>query len=143
MATAKVLIVDDEKAFSEVLAERMETRGFEVDTVESGMEALDQVKKAKYDAIILDLAMPKMDGIETLKKLLEKDSDLQIILLTGHATMEKGIEAIKQGATEFLEKPADIDTLVEKIESAQSKRMLLFEQRMEDAIDEITKKKSW
>jgi DNA-binding NtrC family response regulator len=143
MATAKVLIVDDEKAFSEVLAERMETRGFAVDTVESGMAALVQVEKSKYDAIILDLAMPKMDGIETLKKLLEKDSDLQIILLTGHATMEKGIEAIKQGATEFLEKPADIDTLVEKIESAQSKRMLLFEQRMEDAIDEIMKKKSW
>lgn len=143
MATAKVLIVDDEKAFSEVLAERMQTRGFEVDTVESGMEALDQVKKAKYDAIILDLAMPKMDGIETLKKLLEKDSDLQIILLTGHATIDKGIEAIKQGAMEFLEKPADIETLVEKIESAQSKRMLLFEQRMEDAIDEITKKKFW
>lgn len=143
MATAKVLIVDDEKEFSEVLAARMENRGFEVDTVESGMEALEQVKNKAYDAIVLDLAMPKMDGIDTLKKLLESNKDLQIILLTGHATMDKGIEAIKQGATEFLEKPADINLLVEKIKEAQSKKMLLFEKKMEDAVSKIMKKKGW
>ncbi len=143
MATAKVLIVDDEKEFSEVLAARMENRGFEVDTVESGMEALEQVKNKAYDAIVLDLAMPKMDGIDTLKKLLEGNKDLQIILLTGHATMDKGIEAIKRGAAEFLEKPADINLLVEKIKEAQSKKMLLFEKKMEDAVSEIMKKKGW
>jgi len=143
MATAKVLIVDDEKEFSDVLAERMESRGFEVDTVESGAEALEQVSKRNYDAIILDLAMPRMDGIETLRRLLEENADLQILLLTGHATMEKGIEAVKKGATDFLEKPADINVLIEKIMDAQSKKTLLFEKRMEDAVSDIMKKKSW
>lgn len=143
MATAKVLIVDDEKEFSDVLAERMESRGYEVDTVESGTEALKRVPEKNYDAIILDLAMPKMDGIETLKRLLEMDSDLQIIVLTGHATVKKGIEAVKKGAAEFLEKPADINVLTEKIKSAQSKKTLLFEKRMEDAVSDIMKKKGW
>ena len=143
MATAKVLIVDDEKEFSDVLAERMESRGFDVDTVESGAEALEQVSKKNYDAIILDLAMPKMDGIETLRRLLEENADLQILLLTGHATMEKGIEAVKKGATDFLEKPADINVLIEKIMDAQSKKTLLFEKRMEDAVSDIMKKKGW
>jgi len=143
MATTKVLIVDDEKEFSDVLAERMASRGFDVDTVESGTEALEQVTRREYDAIILDLAMPKMDGIETLRKLLETNPDLQILLLTGHATMEKGIEAVKKGATEFLEKPADINVLIEKIRDAQSKKMILFEKRMEDAVSDIMKKKGW
>jgi two-component system OmpR family response regulator len=143
MTNVKVLIVDDEREFSDVLAERMESRGFQVDIVESGAEALRKVGKRTYDAIVLDLAMPKMDGIETLRRLLEANEDLQIIILTGHATMEKGIEAVKQGAAEFLEKPADLDLLVEKIKAAQSKKFLLFEKRMEDAVTEIMKKKGW
>jgi two-component system OmpR family response regulator len=143
MTKVKVLIVDDEREFSDVLAERMESRGFQVDIVESGAEALRKVGKRTYDAIVLDLAMPKMDGIETLRRLLEANEDLQIIILTGHATMEKGIEAVKQGAAEFLEKPADLDLLVEKIKAAQSKKFLLFEKRMEDAVTEIMKKKGW
>jgi FixJ family two-component response regulator len=84
-----------------------------------------------------------MDGIETLRKLLEMNKELQIIVLTGHATIEKGIEAIKKGAAEFLEKPADVNLLVEKIKSAQTKKLILFEQRMEDAVSEIMKKKAW
>ena len=143
MATAKILIVDDEKEFSDILAERMAGRGFEVDTVESGLQALEQIKQKEYDAIVLDLAMPKMDGIQTLKKLLEENPDLQIILLTGHATMDKAIEAVKQGAAEFLEKPADINLLIEKITIAQDKKTLLFEKRMEDAVSEIMKKRGW
>lgn len=143
MPTARVLIVDDEKAFSSVLAERMETRGFQVDTVESGHEAIAQVQKSNYDAIVLDLAMPKLDGIATLKQLLEINPDLQIILLTGHATVEKSVEALKQGAMEFLEKPADFKMLIAKIKAAQARKTLLFEQRMEDAISDIIKKKGW
>ena len=143
MPTARVLIVDDEKAFSAVLAERMKNRGLQVDTVESGDEALKQITKATYDAVILDLAMPRLDGIETLKRMLDISPDLQVILLTGQATVEKGIEAVKQGAMEFLEKPADIHLLVEKIEKARDKKTLLFEKRMEDAVSDIIKKKGW
>ena len=143
MPAIKVLIVDDEKAFAATLAERMEVRGLEVDTVEDGAQALEQVKQKSYDAIVLDLAMPKLDGIETLKRLLSENPDLQVILLTGRATVEKGIEAIKQGAMEFLEKPADIETLVQKIYEARAKKALLLEKRMEDAVSDIMKKKGW
>jgi DNA-binding NtrC family response regulator len=143
MAVSRVLIVDDEEAFSSVLAERMKTRGIEADTVASGAEALERVKHKSYDAVVLDLAMPKLDGMETLKKLLEDNPDLQVIVLTGHATLEKGIEAVKRGAAEFLEKPAKIGTLVEKIEEAQAKKTLLFEKKMEDAVSDIVRKKGW
>lgn len=139
----RILIVDDEREFSDVLAERMESRGFQVDTVENGFEALERVEKKDYDAVVLDLAMPKMDGIETLKRLLETRADLQIIILTGHATIDRGIEAIKKGAAEFLEKPTDVDTLVEKIRKAQAKKMILFQKKMEDAVSQIMKKKGW
>jgi len=143
MAATRVLIVDDEKAFATVLAERMRARGFSVDTAESGEAALKKVGKISYDAIVLDLIMPKLDGIATLKRLLDINPDLQIILLTGQATLEKGIEALKQGAMEFLEKPADIDTLVEKVRQAEAKKRLLFEHRMEDLISRITQEKGW
>jgi len=143
MSGARVLIVDDEKEFASVLAERMEARGFRVDTVESGAEAIEQVKDKKYDAIVLDLAMPEMDGIETLKRLLAESPDLQILLLTGQATLDKGIEAVKLGAVDFLEKPADIDTSISKIKAAQDKSGDLFEKRLGESIQNITKKKGW
>lgn len=143
MPIAKGLIVDDEKDFSIILAERMESRGFQVETAESGMEAIDRVKQKTYDAIVLDLAMPEMDGIETLKRLLKENPDLQIILLTGRATVEKGVEAVKLGAVDFLEKPADIETLVGKIKEAQLKKGELFEKRLGDSISDIVKKKGW
>ena len=143
MAGAKVLLVDDEKDFTEVLAERMETRGMTVDVVDTGMAAIDKVKEKGYDAIILDLAMPEMDGIETLKHVLGVNPDLQVILLTGRATLEKAVEAVKLGAVEFLEKPADIKVLVEKIEAAQKERLRLMEKRLDERISKVTGKKGW
>jgi DNA-binding NtrC family response regulator len=143
MAATRILIVDDEKAFSSVLADRLKARGFVVDTVESGEAALKKVVETSYDAIVLDLIMPKLDGIATLKRLLDINPDLQIILLTGQATLDKGIEALKQGAMEFLEKPADIETLVEKVRQAEAKKRLLFEHRMEDLISRITQERGW
>ncbi len=143
MADAKVLIVDDEVEFGRVLSERMEARGLSADTVESGMEAIEMIEKRSYDAVILDLMMPEMDGIETLKRLLEINPDLQIILLTGRATMDKGIEAVKLGAVEFLEKPADLNTLMEKIRVAQDKKMELDEGRIDTMISDLMKKKGW
>jgi DNA-binding NtrC family response regulator len=143
MATARILIVDDELEFSAVVAERLKGRGFDADTAESGMEAISRVKERRYDAIILDLAMPEMDGIETLKQLLEIDKDLQIILLTGRATVQKGIEAMKLGAVDFLEKPADIGTIVGKVVEAQDKRLDLFQRNLDDKMSDLMKKKGW
>ena len=143
MARERVLLVDDELDFTEVLSERMNSRGVDVDTAASGREALDKVRDRSYDAVILDLAMPDMDGIETLKRLIEGNPDLQVILLTGHATLEKGIEAVKLGAMSFLEKPAEIQKLIETIDEAKAKKMLLVEKRVEEKIKGILESKSW
>lgn len=143
MAAATVLIIDDEIDFSGVIAERLRGRGFDVDTVESGAEAMDKVKGKSYDAVVLDLAMPEMDGIETLTRLLEIDKNLQVIMLTGRATVQKGVEAIKLGAVDFLEKPADITDLIGKVTAAQEKRMAIFQSDLEKKMSNLMKKKGW
>jgi len=143
MAAATVLIVDDEVDFSGVIAERLRGRGFDVDTAESGAEAMQKVKGKSYDAVVLDLAMPDMDGIETLTRLLEIDKHLQVIMLTGRATVQKGVEAIKLGAADFLEKPADITDLVGKVAAAQEKRMAIFQSDLEKKMSNLMKKKGW
>jgi len=126
-----------------MLAERLEGRGFNVETAGGGSEAIDKVKGEPYDAIILDLLMPDMDGLETLKQLKEVNPDLQIILLTGHGTIDQGVEAMKLGAMDFVEKPADFQELLEKIRKAKDKRMLLVTKRHEERVKEIMKTKSW
>jgi DNA-binding NtrC family response regulator len=139
----RVLLVDDEQDFMDVLAERMQDRGMEVTTTTSPVTAVDMVADGNYDAIILDLMMPEMDGMETLSLLRERNPDLQIILLTGHATIEKGIEAMKLGAMDFLEKPIDIRTLNEKIKEAKTHKMVLVEKRTEEVIKNIIGCKGW
>lgn len=143
MAQGKVLIVDDQEDFALLLAERMEVRGLTVRTAFSGAKALELVEQESFDAILLDMVMPEMDGMETLRRLLEKDPELQIIMLTGHAELQKGIEAIKQGAKDFLAKPAELNELMEKIKKARTEKEILFEQRMQEKIDKIMKKKGW
>jgi len=141
--TEKVLLVDDEKEYLETLGERMRARDMEVTTATSARDALKKVGDEAYDAVILDLMMPEMDGLEALKALKEKRPDLQVILLTGHATVEKGIEAMKLGAMDFVEKPADLGTLTEKIKKAQANRMLIVEKQIEDKVKKIIGIKGW
>lgn len=143
MSNERVLLVDDEKEFIETLSERMQGRGVKVDAVTTGMEALDQAKATSYDAVVLDLAMPGMDGIETLKRLLQLNPDLQVILLTGHATVAKGMEACKIGAMDFLEKPTKLEVLLEKIKEAKTNKILLVEKRNEEKIKKILSNKGW
>jgi len=124
---AKILLVDDEKDFLEVMRERLETRGYSVATALSAAEALQMIKADFFDAVILDLQMPGMDGLEALQQMKAKRPELQVILLTGHASVEKGVEAIKLGAMDFVEKPADLDSLGQKIEKAKEQKMLIVE----------------
>lgn len=141
--SAKVLIVDDEIEFSNVVAERMRSRGFDVDTAPNGPAGLEKIKEKTYDAIVLDLAMPDMDGIETMKLMLQFDKNLQIIILTGRGSIQKGVEAVKLGAADFLEKPADIEMLAGKVTEAQQKRVTLFEEDLEKKMSDIMRKKGW
>lgn len=143
MTGNKILLVDDEEEFARTMAERLEARGLRVDVAFSGEEALEKVRKKNFDAVILDLAMPGMDGIDTLKKFREINPDLQIIILTGQATVEKGVEAMKLGAVDLMEKPADLKDLLAKIEEASSQKALLVEKQIDEQLKEIMGKKSW
>jgi DNA-binding NtrC family response regulator len=117
---AKVLIVDDEKDFLDIMAERMGARGMEVSTTTSAEKALKMVLKDSFDAVIMDLMMPEMDGFKALKLFKEIRSDVPIILLTANLPEEKCIEAIKLGAMDVIEKPADLNLLSQKIEEAKA-----------------------
>ena len=143
MNALRVLLVDDEKDFTEVLAERMQTRGLQVEICSSGHEALECAAQKVYDAVILDLAMPGMDGLQTLRRLLGGNPDLQVILLTGRATLEHGLEAMRSGAMEFFEKPPDIDRLIEKVTEARSRRERLSQDRMEKTLKDLLRTKGW
>ncbi len=143
MEKAKVLLVDDETEFVKTLSERLENRDVDVDSAFNGVDAISKVKEKTYDAIILDLAMPELDGLQTLQLMLEKNPNLQVIFLTGHATVDKGVEAIKLGAKDFLEKPVDINALYKKIKDAKAERLVITEKNLEDKIKNIMSGKSW
>ena len=141
--TEKVLLVDDEEEFVETLAERMRTRGMEVSTTNSGADALDLVDGEDFDVVVLDLKMPGIDGLEALKRIKGRRPDIQVVLLTGYATVEKGVEAIKHGALEFLEKPVDLASLTEAIHKAKATKMVLVDKETEERIRDILHHKSW
>jgi len=139
----RVLLVDDEKEFVDLLGERMTARGMEVNTTTSAADALRITEDQSFDAIVLDLMMPEMDGIQVLKTLKAKHPELQVILLTGHGSIEKGVEAMRQGAMDFIEKPADLEVLTEKIRKAQARKMILVERKVEEEVREILISKAW
>ncbi|MGL1861354.1 MAG: response regulator [Pseudodesulfovibrio sp.] len=141
--TEKVLLIDDEVEFLENLSERMRVRGMDVNTAETPENAVAAIDSGEYDAIVLDLQMPGMDGIEMLKLIKKSHPDMQVILLTGQATLEAGIQAMKLGAMDFMEKPADINALTEKIKKAQAKKMVLVEKKTESKVKDILNSKGW
>lgn len=140
MSEATVLVVDDEQEYLDIMAERLEARGYKVEKAGNGMEALDKIDGASYDAIVMDFMMPGMDGLATLKKIRAVRPDLQVILLTGHATVQSGVEAIKLGALDFLEKPAEIERLTEMIQKAKDNRLLLVEEQQAAGVKEALRK---
>jgi DNA-binding NtrC family response regulator len=143
MSETTVLLVDDEEEFVTVLAERLERRGLTVDTAPSGETALEKAGSHAFDAIVLDMAMPGMDGVQTLRRLLEINKDIQVILLTGHSTLHQAVEAMKLGALDLLEKPADIEALVAKIDAAARKKTRMDDRRIEKRISDIMRQKGW
>ncbi len=143
MRPVTVLLVDDEQDFTEILSERLRNRELIVDISSNGAEALTMADEKSYDAVVLDLAMPEMDGIETLKRLLRHNPDLQVIFLTGRGSLQQSVEAMKSGAFEFMEKPPKIEELVGKIMEAKTTKRGLSEQRMLDNLDQILKQRGW
>ncbi len=140
---ANVLLIDDDEEFLELLSERLETRGMRVITALSGQEALGMVQRLEFDIIVIDLSMPGMNGIETLKKIKKLHPHTETIMLTGHASLQSGIEAMKSGAEDYLEKPADIEMLTQKINEAQCRRIKKLEKSSRDSLKKILKSRGW
>jgi DNA-binding NtrC family response regulator len=143
MTGERVLLVDDEETFVQTLGKRLTARGLRVETAGTGEEAVERAKHQAFDVVVLDLAMPGIDGIETLKQLLAIDPDLQILLLTGHGSIEKAVEATKLGAVDFMQKPASLPELLKQIQEAGARKALLVEKRAAEQISDVLKKKGW
>ncbi|MBF0205022.1 MAG: response regulator [Desulfamplus sp.] len=121
--TSTIMLVDDEKDFVEVLSLRLKENGENVIAAYNGTECLENLdKNQQIDVIILDVKMPGMDGIETLKEIKNKAPLVEVIMLTGHGTIQTAIEGMKLGAFDFMLKPADFDALNEKLNSARQRR---------------------
>ncbi len=118
----RVLIVDDEEKFSDPLAERLTLRDYDVTTSQSGEDAVAKIKQYNYDVVVLDVIMPGMSGTETLREIKKIKPLTEIIMLTGHATVESAIEGMKLGATDFLMKPCETEDLVSKIQKAHDRK---------------------
>ena len=115
MDQIKILLVDDEVEFVKTLSERIQIRGFDSHVALSGEEALAVIRDTPPDVIVLDLKMPGMDGIEVLRRLKKTDPDIQVLILTGHGSEKDETEARRLGAFDYLQKPVDIETLIEYI----------------------------
>ncbi|KJR41693.1 response regulator receiver protein [Candidatus Magnetoovum chiemensis] len=124
MSGINLLIIDDEEDFMSALSERLELRRYKVRTVNSAEAAFGEVKRQVPEVVLLDLKMPGMHGIEVLKILKQLDTSIEIIILTGQGLNKHKEEALKHGAFDFLLKPVDIDTLIERIEQANKKRII-------------------
>jgi DNA-binding NtrC family response regulator len=118
-----VLVVDNEKGFASILADHLKTKGIDAKSVYSGRDALISVVDFKPDAIILDIQMPDMGGVEVLTRIKDSDPAIEIIVLTGNGSFDVGIECMQLGAFDYLMKPVDLDQLLETIESAYLKKV--------------------
>jgi DNA-binding NtrC family response regulator len=117
-----VLLIDDAKDFVDYMSKRLKARGMEVWTAYDGQTGLDVVRKEYLDVVVLDVLMPGIDGIETLQEIKTIKPELQVIMLTGHGTVETAAEGMKLGAADFLLKPCDLESLLTSIQKAYEKR---------------------
>ncbi|SDB40680.1 Response regulator receiver domain-containing protein [Desulfonatronum thiosulfatophilum] len=142
MSLAKVLLVDDEVPFIETMVKRLSKRDFEIFTANSGQEALDQLDQHHdIDIVVLDVKMPGMDGIATLKEIKNRFPLIEVIMLTAHATVESAIDGMKLGAFDYLMKPAEIEDLVEKVKQAEKIKRDREEKIREAEAREITSRR--
>src|ERR1051326_2241662 len=124
---SRILIVDDEELIRETLKDILTHEGYEVSEAADGNQAIGLLKKNKYDVLLCDIKMPKVDGMEVLDKALESSPELPVIMITGHGTVENAVEATKKGAFDFISKPPDLNRLLITIRNALDKSSLVTE----------------
>ncbi len=120
----RVLVVDDERDFATAIAERLARRGFRAAAVFSAAEALEHLGSSPADVVVLDLKMPGMDGLEALRRIRALHPALEVVVLTGHGTVASGVEGMKGGAADFLQKPVTIDVLCTAVAAAAERSRL-------------------
>ncbi len=124
---SKILVIDDEKSIRNTLKDILEYEKHEVHDAADGMEGLKKAAETRYDIILCDIKMPGMDGIEVLEKLQELQSDLPVVMISGHGTIETAVEAIKKGAFDFISKPLDLNRMLITIRNAMDRSSLVTE----------------
>ncbi len=118
-----VLVVDDEDDFRDSLRDRLQLRGYAVDAAPTGEKGLEVLGERDFDVVVLDIRMPGMDGLACLKQVKAAKPLVEVVLLTGHGTVESGIEGLQLGAFDYVLKPVPMDELIEKIDLAYEHRM--------------------
>ena len=118
MNATRILLVDDEKIFAQNMARLLNFRGYQVKAVHNGQSAIAELEQGPYDVIVLDLKMPGMDGLSTLREIKKLGLFTETLILTGHGSIDSALEAVKLGAYDYLTKPCAIDELVAKIQAA-------------------------
>ncbi len=127
---AKLLIIDDEKSIRKTLKEILEYEKYQVDEAADGIEGLALIEKNKYDIVLCDIKMPKMDGIEVLEKIMASTVDTPVVMISGHGNIETAVEAVKKGAFDFIAKPLDLNRLLVTIRNAMDKSTLVAETKV-------------
>lgn len=126
----EVLIIDDERPIRNSLRDILEYEKFTVDDAEDGKAGLEKIAKKKYDLVLCDIKMPKIDGLEVLDKILEDGHDLPVIMISGHGNIETAVDAIKKGAFDFIEKPLDINRILVTVRNAIDRTSLVEETKV-------------
>ncbi|MFH0822757.1 MAG: response regulator [Pseudomonadota bacterium] len=139
----RVLLVDDEPEFVETLGERLETRGFKVFKASSGDECLAVLREKTVDVVVLDVLMPGKDGVQTLREIKQMKPLVEVIMLTGHGTVETAIEGLKVGAYDYMRKPTETTDLIGKILRAYARKSEQEERIRRAEIDKIVATKGW
>jgi DNA-binding NtrC family response regulator len=137
MIGSKILLVDDELVFTENMKKLLATRGYLVTAVNSGHSAIQALEEKDFDVVVLDLKMPGMDGITTLKEIQKLGLFTETLILTGHGSIDTALEAIKLGAYDYLTKPCEIHELVAKIEGAWEKKDGEAKKDMQEKIQKV------
>ncbi len=127
---AKILVVDDEKAIRSALKDILEHEKHAVEEAEDGAMALDKVRKGRFDLVLCDIKMPRMDGMELLEKLQAHDADLPVVMISGHGTIDNAVEALKKGAFDFIQKPPDINRILVSVRNALDRNSLVQETKV-------------
>jgi DNA-binding NtrC family response regulator len=122
MKKADILLVDDEVVFTANMSRLLTSRGYQVTTVKDGAEAIAALKQEPFDVMVLDLKMPVMDGITTLQQMKALNLLTEVLILTGHGSMDTAFQAIEMGAYDYVTKPCEIAELVSKIEAAHARK---------------------